>query len=114
MKGIVDKVAEVIKVDAASLYLIDASSGQLVIQAASGYQKDLMKADPLPSYRVGDGVTGRIAESNKPFQADSLNQLRSQGQSLWGQWDQLQGYKRPEAFMACHSMYQTAKRPSAC
>jgi starch synthase len=98
MNSIVEKIRDVVDVDAASLYLADEKREKLIIEAASGYQKKLMEADPKPFYRWGEGVTGRIAKDNRPFQADSLAELRAKGGSAQGQWDRLQDNRRPESF----------------
>ncbi|RPJ61217.1 MAG: GAF domain-containing protein [Acidobacteria bacterium] len=98
MRAIVEKIREVIRVDAASLFLADDKRERLRIEAASGYQAPLMDAEPKPFYRWGEGVTGRIARDNKPFKADSKAELRARGGSRRGLWDQLQGDLRPESF----------------
>ena len=94
MDNIVNTIAEVLRVDAATLYLADEQSKRLEIQAAYGYQEPLVAAGAF--YAWGEGVTGRIAEMNEPFGANSLDILRDKGGSPQGKYDHLQGGKRPD------------------
>jgi starch synthase len=96
MDNIVNTIAEVLHVDAASIYLANEESTRLVIKAASGYQKPLVAAGAF--YEWGEGVTGRIAQTNRPFQANKLKVLREKGGSVRGKWEHLQGNKRPVSF----------------
>ena len=96
MDNIVNTIAEVLRVDAATLYLADEQSKRLEIQAAYGYQEPLVAAGAF--YAWGEGVTGRIAEMNEPFGANSLDILRDKGGSPQGKYDHLQGGKRPTSF----------------
>ena len=57
-----------------------------------------MKASPRPSYRWGEGVTGRIAEKNEPILANSLEELRKIGGADKGKYDEKQANKQPKAF----------------
>ncbi len=98
MDNIVNTITNVVGVDAASLFLVDEGGRHLVIQAASGYQVDLVRALNKPQYDWGEGVTGRIAGSKKPFLAASLNELRKHGGSNRGTFDHLQRNKQPESF----------------
>lgn len=98
MDNLVEMIAKVVGVDAASLYLADESGKRLIIQAASGYQEDLVQAKPKPFYDWGEGVTGRIAASKRPFLADSLPDLRKNGGGERGKYDHLQGNKQPRSF----------------
>lgn len=111
MNNIVEKIAEVVDVHAASLYLADGKREKLTIEAASGYQKTLTEATPKPFYRWGEGVTGRVAKDNRPFQADSLAVLRDKGGSSQGRWDHLQGNKRPESFYGLPLNVKDEKKP---
>jgi starch synthase len=96
MGNVVNTIAEVLQVDAATLYLADDKSQRLVVQAAYGYQKPLVAAKAF--YEWGEGVTGRIAQTNRPFQANILEVLRKEGGSEKGKYDDLQGGKRPTSF----------------
>jgi transcriptional regulator with GAF, ATPase, and Fis domain len=98
MDNIVNTITEVLHVDAASLYMADEDNKRLVIQAASGYQKPLVETEEDVFYEWGQGVTGRIAETNEPFGANSLKDLREKGGSPQGKYDHLQGNKRPDSF----------------
>jgi hypothetical protein len=82
--------------DAASLYLIDESSGSLGIAAASGYQKKLIKEKA--SYELGEGVTGRIADTGLEIAADKLTELRERGDGKRGKYDDLQGGNQPNSY----------------
>ena len=94
--NIVNTIAEVLRVDAATLYLVDENNQRLIVKAAYGYQKSLVAAQAF--YQLGEGVTGRIAQTNKPFWANSLEALRKQGGSDKGKYDDLQGGLRPISF----------------
>ena len=96
MDNIVNTIAEVLQVDAATLYLADDKSQRLVVQAAYGYQKPLVAAKAF--YEWGEGVTGLIAQTNRPFQANTLEVLRKEGGSEKGKYDDLQEGKRPTSF----------------
>jgi len=96
MDNIMNTITEVIQVDAATLYLTDDRSQRLVIQAAHGYQKALLAAKAF--YEWGEGVTGRIAQTNQPIRANSLKELRKLGGGKKGKYDDLQGGKRPNSF----------------
>jgi starch synthase len=98
MDNLVNMITDVVGVDAASLFLADEEGKHLVIQAASGYQVDLVNAQNKPQYDWGEGVTGRIAASKRPFSAASLTELRSNGGSERGKYDGLQCNNQPEAF----------------
>lgn len=98
MDSIVTRIREVLGVDAASLFLADEKREKLIIEAADGYQRPLMKVDPRPFYLWGEGVTGRVAQENKPFAAETLSELRSRGGNKKGKYDHLQGDKQPESF----------------
>lgn len=112
MTNIVEKISDVIGVDAASLFLADAKREKLTIQAASGYQKKLMDANPQPFYLWGKGVTGRIAADDRPFKADSLRELREKGGgSTQGNYDSLQDGRQPEFFYGMPLSVEGEKRP---
>jgi starch synthase len=109
MDNIVNTIAEVLHVDAASLYLANEDSTRLVIQAASGYQKPLVAAGAF--YEWGEGVTGRIAQTKMPFQANELKVLREKGGSEKGKWDHLQENKRPVSFYGLPLRVQGRDKP---
>jgi starch synthase len=111
MNNIVEKIKDVLHVSAASLFLADEKRENLEIQAASGYQKDLMLASPRPSYRWGEGVTGRIAENNKPVLANSLKKLREIGGAKKGKYDEKQENKQPKAFYGMPLNVEGEERP---
>ena len=98
MNDIVETITRVLKVDAASIYLAEENRERLFIQAAGGYQRALMGADPKPSYYWGEGVTGRIADTNKEFCAMSLEELRMLGGAIRGKFDAFQMNMQPCAF----------------
>jgi signal transduction protein with GAF and PtsI domain len=79
MRDLVDQVvettAQVLGAEASSLYLIDEITNQLVIQAATGYQKSLVAH--RATYALGEGVTGCIADKGERFRANSTDELRS-------------------------------------
>jgi len=109
LEEVVNTIAEVLQVDAATLYLADEKYERLVIQAGYGYQKPLVAAKA--SYEWGEGVTGRIAETNKPFGANSLEDLREEGGSEKGKYDDLQGGKRPTSFYGAPLNVKGLKQP---
>jgi transcriptional regulator with GAF, ATPase, and Fis domain len=96
MENIVDKLSEILRVDAVSLFLANEEKTELNIMAAAGYQKPLVAGKA--KYRWGEGVTGRIAMNNEPFLANSLQDLRSMGASPRGAYDSMQSNLRPESF----------------
>ena len=97
MDNVVEKIADVLHVDAASLYLADSSATELVIQAAAGYQKPLVERKV--KYAWGQGVTGTIAAKREPVQAQSLEELRRIGRSLKGTYDEYHvGQQLPQSF----------------
>jgi starch synthase len=88
MDNLVKKIAIVLKVDAASLYLADEKGTELTIQAAAGYQEPLVKENV--KYTWGQGVTGTIASTKKAIVAQSLEELRKYGgQAKRGTYDHL-------------------------
>ena len=97
MENVVNTIGKALKVDAASLFLADETHTKLVIQAAYGYQKPLVAKEA--TYKWGEGVTGHIAKSNRPFLASSLTELRQRGGgSDRGTYDHLQGNNQPQSF----------------
>ena len=94
--NIVDKVADVLRVDAASLYLANDDFSLLVIAAAAGYQKPLV--EKKATYVWGKGVTGRIAAEKRAYSAQSLEDLRRIGGDPRGAFDDLQGGQQPQSF----------------
>ena len=64
MHDVLDRVVEtmmrVLGAEAASLFLVDETGQQVVVQAAAGYQKPLV--DSKATYQLGEGVTGWIAK----------------------------------------------------
>jgi starch synthase len=98
MQNIVDKLQEVLGVDAASLYLADEGGTELVIEAAAGYQRPLK--EKKARYAWGQGVTGAIAADRKPVVARSLKELRDAGGGAGsGKYDQdHEGRVQPQSF----------------
>jgi GAF domain-containing protein len=97
MDNIVKKIADVLHVDAASLYLADESGTELVIQAAAGYQEPLVRE--RAKYKWGQGVTGRIAATKRPVLAQSLQELRMLAGATKGAYDSLHAqHRQPQSF----------------
>ena len=96
LKQIVKTIAELMGAKASSLYLVDESKNEIVIQAASGYQEILLEQDIRPSYPPGYGVTGWIWQEGKPFKADNYAELHAH--PAWrGKQDDIQG-QLPSSF----------------
>jgi starch synthase len=100
MRILVDQVvrtmAGVLRAKASSLYLIDEATGLLVIQAATGYQEGLVKR--TATYKVGEGVTGWIAEQGELFRANDLDELHKH--PAWkGKQNPGQGGQEPASFL---------------
>ncbi len=90
---IVETIARVVGADAASLYLIEPGTDTLTIQAATGYQSELVTKGA--SYKVqGDGLTAWIAREGKPFKADNVEELRTHPN-----WADKFNEKKPNAFL---------------
>jgi Nif-specific regulatory protein len=53
----------------ASLLLLNESSNELILKAASGLATDTAKVRPL---RVGEGVSGKVMDSGKPLVVTDL------------------------------------------
>ncbi|MBN1666011.1 MAG: GAF domain-containing protein [Anaerolineales bacterium] len=97
LQGIVQTIANLMGAAASSLYLVDENTGQLVIEAAAGYQAVLLSQGVRPSYARGQGVTGWIWEQGEKFKADNYDELR--GHPSWkGKQDEVQG-KIPSSFL---------------
>lgn len=79
LQAIVDKVGQVLKVDAASLFLSNQDYTLLEIRAAYGYQRSLLDHKDEVKYHWGQSVTGRIADKKEAVLADTLAELRSAG-----------------------------------
>jgi hypothetical protein len=91
-----ETLAGILHVQASSLYLIDETTGKLVIQAATGYQTPLVEAHA--TYHLGEGVTGWIAQQGEWIRANSTDELhRTPG---WlGKQNQRQGGREPYSFL---------------
>ena len=97
MGSIVKKIATVLRVDAASLFLANAARTELVIQAAAGYQEPLVEQQV--KYKWGEGVTGTIAATKQPVVTQSLEELRRIGHSHRGTYDSLhKEHQQPQSF----------------
>ena len=97
VQRIVDTIAEVVGADASSLYLIEPGSNLLKIQAATGYQKGLVKEGALYNLQ-GRGITAWIAREGQSFKANSVTELHKH--TDWaGQHNAGQGGKEPNAFL---------------
>jgi len=93
---VVETMARVLGAEAASLYLIDKATGKLVIQAATGYQKPLVGR--RATYKIGEGVTGSIAQKGEPFRANSLDDLHKH--PAWrGKQNPGQANREPRSFL---------------
>jgi starch synthase len=93
---VVDTMARVLHAEASSLYLIDEVSGNLVIKAATGYQKPL--EEKHVTYMLGEGITGWIADKGKPFRAGSKAELMKHPN--WkGKQDPNQDNRQPNSYL---------------
>jgi signal transduction protein with GAF and PtsI domain len=97
VQRIVDKIAEVIGAEASSLYLLDPDGQILRIQAATGYQKALVKKGAF--YNIQEkGITAWIARKGQSFKANSNDELHAHEE--WaGKQNPLQGDREPNAFL---------------
>jgi starch synthase len=93
---IVETIAQVVGAEASSLYLIDKATGQLVIQAAAGYQKPLVKK--TAEYALGEGVTGTIAKLGNTVRANSIQELHD-SPGWVGKQNPLQEKREPNSFL---------------
>ncbi|MBN1487594.1 MAG: GAF domain-containing protein [Anaerolineae bacterium] len=93
---IVDTTAHALSAEASSLYLIDEVTGKLVIRAATGYQKPLVRK--RATYTVGEGVTGWIAAKEELFRANDLDALH-QHPAWAGKQNLGQGGREPRSFL---------------
>ena len=94
---VVETTARVMNAKAASLYLVDKATDELVIQAGAGYQKRLLAQGKRAAYARGEGVTGWIWQKGKPFKADIYADLRAHPAWL-GKQDDLQ-LQTPSSFL---------------
>ena len=85
----------VLGAEAAALFLVDEPTNSVVVQAAAGYQAGLI--NERASYRMGEGMTGWIAQEGKPFRAKTLAELHSH-RAWQGKHDRLLG-KLPNSFL---------------
>ena len=97
VQRIVDTIAEVVGADASSLYLIEPGSNLLKIQAATGYQKGLVREGALYNLE-GGGITAWIAREGQSFKANSVAELH-QHPHWAGKHNVGQGDKEPNAFL---------------
>ncbi len=97
LNRIVDTLAKVMIADASSLYLYDKHTHKLIIRAAAGYQSVLVEKGV--NYEIGQGVTGKIAQTGDLVQIKSIDELRKY--SSWrGNYDSVQQEQRePNAFL---------------
>jgi starch synthase len=77
MHDVLDRVVEtmmrVLGAEAASLFLVDKTGKQVVVQAAAGYQKPLVAGHA--TYELGEGITGWIAREGSAVRANTLGEL---------------------------------------
>ncbi|HSD45580.1 MAG TPA: diguanylate cyclase [Pyrinomonadaceae bacterium] len=67
--SIVSNVKEMLRSDRASLLMLNESSNELVLKAASGFATDTANVGPL---RVGEGVSGKVIDTGKPLVVTDL------------------------------------------
>jgi diguanylate cyclase (GGDEF)-like protein len=67
--SIVSNLKEMLRSERASLLLLNESSNELILKAASGLATDTAKVRPL---RVGEGVSGKVMDSGKPLVVTDL------------------------------------------
>ena len=92
---VVETMMKVLGAEASALFLVDETTDLVVVQAASGYQAGLLKE--RASYKLGEGMTGWIAQNGKPFRAKTLAELHAH--PAWrGRHDHLLG-KEPNSFL---------------
>jgi transcriptional regulator with GAF, ATPase, and Fis domain len=63
-----------------------------------------MQASERPSYDIGEGLTGWVAQRDEPFRANSKDELHSstdeKQKKRWaGKFKHLQGNREPNAFL---------------
>lgn len=91
----VSTMMKVLGAEAAALFLVDEPMNSVVVEAAAGYQAGLLSE--RASYRMGEGLTGWIAQEGKSFRADTLAELHAHPAWL-GKHNQHLG-KEPNAFL---------------
>jgi diguanylate cyclase (GGDEF)-like protein len=67
--SIVSNLKEMLHSERASLLLLNESTNELVLKAASGFATDTAKVGPM---RVGEGVSGKVIDSGKPLVVKDL------------------------------------------
>jgi diguanylate cyclase (GGDEF)-like protein len=67
--SIVSNSKELLQSERASLLVLDESSNQLILKAASGLATDPARVGPI---RVGEGVSGQVIETGKPIVVTDL------------------------------------------
>jgi PAS domain S-box-containing protein len=65
-----DKILEVAGVEVGSIYLLDQQAKELVLATYRGVPKKF--ADQVRTFKMGESLTGRVAQSGKPIVADDL------------------------------------------
>jgi|GEM_PF-28149 len=96
VKQVVGTIARVLGAEASSLYFFDEATGKLVIKAATGYQEGLVQKGA--TYGLGEGITGWIAQTDRFFRANSLEELRRHPKWL-GKHNPGQGSREPDSFL---------------
>jgi starch synthase len=107
---IIDEITRIMNAAGASLYLLEPDKRTLKIQAASGYQSDLLSPSKGKTYDLLSperriGVTAAIARDKQVVRANSLAELRSHPQHL-GANNPGQDNREPNAFLGIPLMVE--------
>jgi starch synthase len=96
LQKVVDTIADVLEVRASALYLLEENTQELKIRAANGYQETFL--DKKVTYKIGEGLTGWIAQHGEIVKANSLEDLHDH--PGWkGDFNKLYHVPEPNAFL---------------
>ncbi len=68
---VLDRVVEVVGVDAGMVFLLDSQNSGLTLAAYRGVSSDFARA--VASLRLGEGLNGRVAQSGRPLMVDDAS-----------------------------------------
>jgi sigma-B regulation protein RsbU (phosphoserine phosphatase) len=78
--ALLDRVADVVDADTATVLLLDASTGMLVARSSRGVEEEVRQGVRIP---VGVGFAGRIAAERRPVMIDRVDSTTVANPILW-------------------------------